>query len=133
MNKVIELAKLTDGKMTDTLYLNAWYYETRHSWGHKARIFGNGGLLADVKVVYYNRTWEVYRFQSVAHQALFTYVLSVTGINPIKDICKRDSKPMKSAAAEARRLERVAAHEFAATLYKKLKAEVDGVYAEKAA
>lgn len=133
MNKEIKLAEITNGKMTDTINVSAWYYETRHSWGHKAEVYGKDGVIATAKIVYLNRTWESYRYQSVIHSALFNYVIAVTGINPIKGICKRDTKPMKSAAAEARRLERVAAHDFAVALYKNLKAEVDGVYAVKAA
>ncbi len=55
--------------------LNAWYYETRSSWGHKAYISGHIGdsycNRNDFKHIYYNRTWECYRFQSVLHEAFY--------------------------------------------------------------
>ena len=133
MNKAIELAAVTNGKMSGTLFVVAWGYETSHTWGHKAEIHKDGRIVAAAKITYYNRTWETYRFQSVVHFALHNFVVAETGINPNKEICKRDTKPMKSAEAEARRLERVAAYNFAVELYKNLKAEVDGVYAVKAA
>ena len=122
----IDLARLTGGKMAGEIDISAHGWETRYSWGHTAEVSANFHTISRAKFRYYNRTWEVYRFQSVIHQALHGYVHSVLGIDPCKPICKRDTAPMKSPAAETRRLARVAAHDFAATLYKRLTGFVDG-------
>lgn len=45
--------------------IEAEYYETRYSWGHKAYLFINGHEVVDDKITYYNRTWESYQFQSI--------------------------------------------------------------------
>lgn len=50
--------------------LNAWYYETRHNWGHRAEFRMPNGYSFEVKIVYYNRTWESYRYQSVMQKAV---------------------------------------------------------------
>lgn len=58
-----------------SLDIKVWNYETRSSWGHKAEIRGHVGdryvSKHNFKNIYYNRTWESYRFQSVLHRALF--------------------------------------------------------------
>lgn len=126
MNKTIDLARLTGGKMIGEVDISAFGWQTRYSWGHEATISANCMEIARSRIRYYNRTWESYRFQSVIHSALEGYVYSVTGYNPFKAICKRDTTPMKSAAAESRRLARVAAHDFAVTLYNRLTGIVDG-------
>jgi hypothetical protein len=62
------------------LDIKVWYYETRTSWGHKAEICGHYGdnyvSKHDFKNIYYNRTWENYRFQSVLHRAFYECGLS---------------------------------------------------------
>lgn len=126
MNKTIDLEKLTGGKMVGAIDIFANGWETRYSWGHTAEVPVNYQVVARAKFSYSNRTWEAYRFQSVIHAALRGYVHSVLGHDPLADICKRDATPMKSAAAEARRLDRVAAHDFAVTLYKRLTGFMDG-------
>lgn len=126
MMTTIDLAKITNGKMMGGIEVSARGWETRYSWGHTAEVSVNYEVVARSKFRYYNRTWEAYRFQSVIHSALHGYVSAVTGYNPTKDICRRDMRPMKSADAESRRLARVAAHEFAAMLYHRLTAFVDG-------
>ena len=49
--------------------MTAWYYETRTTWGHKGTIKGHIGdsyvKRNDFKIVYLNRTWECYKFQSL--------------------------------------------------------------------
>ena len=49
-----------------------WYYETRNSWGHWCEVIDgdNYTTICKCRVRYYNRTWESYRFQSVALQAV---------------------------------------------------------------
>lgn len=127
MFKTIDLAKVTGNRMTGEIEVWADFWETRYSWGHKAEVKdSNYRTLAAARIRYYNRTWESYRFQSVIHSALYNYVRAVTGIDPCKTLCKRDQQPMKSAAAENRRGERVAALEFAKTVYSRLRDYVDG-------
>ena len=126
MNKTIDLAKVTAGKMMGEIEISAWGWETRYSWGHTAEVSVNYRPVARARFRYYNRTWESYRFQSVLHSALCGYVHSVTGYNPTRGICKRDAAPMKSAEAETRRLARVAAYDSAVELYNRLTGLVDG-------
>lgn len=45
--------------------IEAEYYETRYSWGHKAYMYIDGRQVEDYKITYYNRTWEAYQFQSI--------------------------------------------------------------------
>lgn len=127
MNKSIELAKLTNGRIRGVIEFSAWYWETRYSWGHKAAITNEyGSTLATAKIRYYNRTWEVYRFQSVLHSVIAKYVESLTKCNPYRDLSPYWLKTRKSKEAENRRLLKVQNHEFAATLYKRLCDFVDG-------
>ena len=131
MNKTVNLAEITNGKMMGTIHIKAEGWSTRHSWGHKAEIWANGTLAVSCRYRYYNRTWEAYRFQSVLHGVISQYVEKVTGINPYKPLSARDGKPMKGAAAESRRLSRVAARDFAVGLNNALCGIVDGVEASK--
>ena len=108
-----------------TICANGW--ETRYSWGHTAEVWADNELMATAKIRYYNRTWEEYRFKSVIHEALYKYVVRVTGRDPFKSLAARDMKPMKGKAAEARRQMRVAEHDFTAWLYAALTAAADGV------
>jgi len=41
------------------------YYETRYSWGHKAYLLRDGRQIDYKKIVYQNRTWESYEFESI--------------------------------------------------------------------
>ena len=48
-----------------------WYYETRTSWGHKCEVLDdNYNTICKCRIRYYNRTWESYRYQSVALKAV---------------------------------------------------------------
>lgn len=50
-------------------------YETRNSWGHKAELLlNNNHTLANTKIVYINRTWERYQYQSVILKVLRNYM-----------------------------------------------------------
>ena len=131
MEKTVNLAEITNGKMMGTLQIKAEGWSTRYSWGHTAEIWANGELAASCRYRYYNRTWESYRFKSVLHGVISKYVEGVTGINPYKSISARDGKPMKDAAAESRRLARVAARDFAVGLNNALCGIVDGIEASK--
>ena len=103
MNKTVNLAEITNGKMMGTIHIKAEGWSTRHSWGHTAEIWANGTLAVSCRYRYYNRTWESYRYESVLHCAIRDYVQNTLGYDPTVSICKRDSKPMKSPAAESRR------------------------------
>ena len=41
------------------------YYSNYRNWGHKAHLFKNGVKIDTIKIVYCNRTWERYQFESV--------------------------------------------------------------------
>ena len=64
------------------LDIKVWNYETRTSWGHKATICGHYGAdnyvkKNDFKIVYQNRTWENYRFQTILRRAFYECGLKV--------------------------------------------------------
>lgn len=56
--------------INDNLRIEAWYYETQRNWGHKARAIYNGREVAEVKIVYQNRTWESYKYQTVMEKLI---------------------------------------------------------------
>jgi len=56
--------------INENLKIEAWYYETSRNWGHKARAIYNGREVAEVKIVYQNRTWESYKYQSVMQKLI---------------------------------------------------------------
>lgn len=56
--------------ITDNITIEAQYYETRYSWGHKAWLFIDGREVAYQKRTYYNRTWEAYQYQSVCQDVV---------------------------------------------------------------
>lgn len=50
-------------------------YENSHNWGHKAELLlNNYHTLANTKIVYINRTWERYQYQSVILKVLRNYM-----------------------------------------------------------
>jgi len=52
-------------KLSKRISVTCWTYETRYSWGHKADLYVDGQQVAHDKIVYYNRTWEAYTYQSI--------------------------------------------------------------------
>jgi hypothetical protein len=53
----------------------AYSYENSHNWGHKAELLlNNYNTLANTKIVYINRTWERYQYQSVILNVLRNYM-----------------------------------------------------------
>ena len=63
-------------------------YENSHNWGHKAELLlNNYHTLANTKIVYINRTWERYQYQSVILKVLRNYMdyLIEEYINDYKD------------------------------------------------
>lgn len=49
------------------------YWETSRAWGHRAILMYKGMRIQEAKIRYYNRTWEVYRFQSVMRKVVNEY------------------------------------------------------------
>ncbi len=45
--------------------IEAEYYKTRYSWGHKAYLYLKNREIEYKKITYYNRTWEAYEFESI--------------------------------------------------------------------
>lgn len=70
-------------KMTDDLVFEAEAFENARNWGHKAYAYYKGKLVAESKVIYYNRTWEAYPFQSVLRSLV--YKLDETKEVPLAD------------------------------------------------
>ena len=49
------------------------YWETSRAWGHRAILMYKGMRIQEAKIRYYNRTWEVYRFQSCMKKLISIY------------------------------------------------------------
>lgn len=132
MEKFVNIANITGGKIKGEIRITAEYWETSNSWGHTAELFDldNFKTVGYCKCQYDNRTWESYRFQTALHGAIADYVKRVTGVNPFKPICKRDSHQMKDFGAEYRRLARLEHRQFARDLYDNLCGIVDGTRTE---
>lgn len=58
---------MTEFNIDDNISIDCWTYETRYSWGHKATLYISGYPVKEFKIVYYNRTWEAYQFQSMLY------------------------------------------------------------------
>lgn len=53
-----------------TLVCESW--TDRTSWGHKVTLYKNDAMtVGSVKVRYYNRTWEIYRYQTAIKSVIF--------------------------------------------------------------
>lgn len=50
-----------------------WSWETSQAWGHEVRLLKDGREVARERVRYYNRTWEVYQYQSAMAGAVYNY------------------------------------------------------------
>jgi len=62
--------KTMDGKaLTITCYL----FTTATTWGHRAWFIDDLGDFKEVKINYYNRTWEAFTYESVLYKAVRTY------------------------------------------------------------
>lgn len=95
--------------INENLKIEAWYFETRHNWGHNARAIYRGQEVAEVKIVYQNRTWESYKFQSVMEKLID--VLDASNAIPLADRIQasktikagdgRDMKGLRSLGALA--------------------------------
>ena len=68
----MEIKKYVRGKNTYEFVCE--YYETSRSWGHKVTMFKNGIEYETNKVRYYNRTWEMWTYQSAISGAIYTAI-----------------------------------------------------------
>lgn len=65
-----------------SIYFNVESFSNRNNWGHKGNVslYDSTGVFdayAEQKIVYYNRTWEKYQYQSLLyrlHDALKTSI-----------------------------------------------------------
>ena len=76
-------------------------WSNSRSWGHIATLVINNMLeVEEVKIRYYNRTWEVYQFQSVMQSVMSKYINKIS-IEAIKDYkTKHNIKRMSKDAKE---------------------------------
>lgn len=56
---------MTNFKINEHLTVECEYYKTRYSWGHKGWLYRDGQGVGYKKIVYQNRTWERYTFESL--------------------------------------------------------------------
>ena len=63
------------------------YWETRNSWGHKSTLIAPWGEVESKKVRYYNRTWEMYTYQTCMY-GLLSSILE----NDLKDYITREKE-----------------------------------------
>ena len=53
--------------------INCRTFETRYNWGHKVQLIVNNRIVSENKIVYYNRTWESFQYQSCITGAINLY------------------------------------------------------------
>lgn len=53
-------------QINDRTFMECESYETRNSWGHKARIIKNETVIVENKIRYFNRTWEAKQYDTIA-------------------------------------------------------------------
>lgn len=52
---------------------NCRTFDNRNNWGHKVQFIVNNRRVAENKVIYYNRTWESFQYQSCINGAINLY------------------------------------------------------------
>lgn len=57
-------------ELEDNVYIKCWSEKTSRGFRHLAEFYVDGELIEDAKVVYSNRTWEKYEFESVIEKML---------------------------------------------------------------
>lgn len=70
-------------KITDDLSVVCESFSNSRNWGHYAFAIYNGRSIADKKIIYQNRTWERYQFESVL--ACLLDILDKEKTVPLKD------------------------------------------------
>lgn len=51
----------------ESVSITCYTYESGYYWGHRAYVHNTGD---EVKITYYNRTWEAFKYESVLYKAL---------------------------------------------------------------
>lgn len=67
--KTFTFKTMDGGALTITCY----YFETATTWGHRAWYIDANGDFKEVKINYYNRTWEAFTYESVLYKAVRAY------------------------------------------------------------
>lgn len=62
--------RVVNGKKGNKIELVNDSWSTSNSWGHKTNVIINGCNYGEHKVRYYNRTWEMYAFQTCMSGAI---------------------------------------------------------------
>jgi len=52
---------------------NCKTFDNRYSWGHKVQFIVNNRIVTENKVIYYNRTWESFKYQTAINGAINLY------------------------------------------------------------
>ena len=92
-------------KINDKLAIVAKYYETHHSWGHKAYLYEirtpeqDDRLICKDIITYVNRTWERFTFESalysVVEKALSKRLITEVEAQECRDYIKNYEEPSR--------------------------------------
>lgn len=52
---------------------NCKTFDNRYNWGHKVQMIVNNRIVSENKIIYYNRTWETFNYQSCMNGAINLY------------------------------------------------------------
>ena len=52
---------------------NCKTFDNRYNWGHKVQMIVNNRIVTENKIIYYNRTWETFNYQSCMNGAINLY------------------------------------------------------------
>ena len=56
---------MTTFRITNTITIEARYFDGSRNWGHVAKLYIDEQEVVTDRIIYYNRTWESYQFQSI--------------------------------------------------------------------
>lgn len=51
--------------INEDLWIACESFSNSRNWGHKARVYYKNELVEEKKIIYYNRTWERYIYESI--------------------------------------------------------------------
>ncbi len=80
---------MTYFEINDKLTIGCEYYETSRSWGHRATIWLDGEEVDKKKIVYLNRTWERFQFDSLLYKCSESKVIKQYKDDVVKHIKAR--------------------------------------------
>ena len=92
----MEIKKYVRGENTYEFVCEYW--ETSRAWGHRVVMLKNGVELAENKVRYYNRTWEMWTFQSAISGAIYKRIEELE--EKLIEIYKYDNNVKRLSAAK---------------------------------